>query len=83
MVPAETTPVAGQLGRMLLVVGGALVVAGLLLVLSERFPWLRLGRLPLDLSIEREGFRLFLPLGTSIVVSVVLSLVLWLLSRRG
>lgn len=74
---------AGQVGRMLLVVGGALVVVGLLLVLSERLPWLRLGRLPLDLSVEREGFRLYVPLGTSILVSLVLSLVLWLLSRRG
>jgi hypothetical protein len=68
---------------MLLVVGGALVVVGLLLVLSERFPWLRIGRLPLDVSIEREGFHLYIPLGTSILVSVALSLVLWLLSRRG
>lgn len=74
---------AGQIGRMLLVVGGALVAAGLLLVLSERVPWLRLGRLPLDFTVERDGFRLFIPLGTSILLSVVLSLVLWLLSRRG
>ncbi|WP_242392953.1 DUF2905 domain-containing protein [Anaeromyxobacter oryzisoli] len=72
-----------SLGRMLLVLGAILAGVGLLLVLSERFPWLRLGRLPGDLSVEREHYRFYFPLGTSILLSVILSLVLWLLGRRG
>jgi len=42
---------------------------------------LGLGRLPGDIVIERENFRLYLPLVTSLLVSIVLSLVLWLFNR--
>jgi Protein of unknown function (DUF2905) len=66
------------MGRWLIILGVVLVVAGLL------WPWLGklgLGRLPGDIVIERENFRLYLPITTSIVVSIVLSLILWLLNR--
>jgi hypothetical protein len=62
----------------LIILGVVLVVAGLL------WPWLGklgLGRLPGDIVIERENFRLYLPITTSILISIVLSLVLWLLNR--
>lgn len=72
-----------SLGRMLLVLGAILAAVGLLLVLSEKLPWLRIGRLPGDLTVERDRFRFYFPLGTSILLSVILSLVLWLLGRRG
>jgi len=55
-----------------------IAVAGLL------WPWiskLPLGRLPGDLVVDRPGFRFFAPFTTMIVVSVVLSLILWLLRR--
>lgn len=64
--------------RLLIAVGLALVAAGLL------WPWLSrlgLGRLPGDLVIRREGFTLYVPLVTSVIVSLVLTLVLWLLRR--
>ncbi len=64
--------------RWLIILGVVLVVTGLL------WPWLQklgLGRLPGDFVIERENFRLYIPLGTSLVVSVVLSVILWLLNR--
>jgi hypothetical protein len=73
----------GGLGRALIALGLLLVAAGVLLVVADRFPGLRIGRLPGDLSIERPGFRLYVPLATSLLVSIVLSLVLWLWSRRG
>jgi Protein of unknown function (DUF2905) len=72
----------GSLGRMLLGVAAILALLGLALVLAERFPGLRIGRLPGDLRIERGHFRLYFPLATSILVSILLSLVLWLLGRR-
>ncbi len=73
----------GSLGRLLVVAGLALALLGGLFLLAERFPGLRLGRLPGDLRVERGNFRLYFPLATSILVSVLLSLVLWLLGRRG
>lgn len=73
----------GSLGKLLVVLGAIVAGAGALLLLAERFPWLRIGRLPGDLSVERDGFRLYLPLGTSLLVSALLTLALWLLRRRG
>ena len=55
-----------------------LLLVGLIIFAAERFG---LGRLPGDIVIEREGFTLYLPLATSLVVSLGLTLVLWLLSR--
>jgi len=64
--------------RFLIILGLVLVVAGLLWPLAER---LNLGRLPGDFVLGRGSFRLYLPLATSLLISVVLSLVLWLMRR--
>jgi hypothetical protein len=66
------------MARWLIILGVVLILAGLL------WPWLTrlgLGRLPGDIVIERDGFRLYFPLMTSILVSLVLSLILWRLGR--
>ena len=70
------------LGKGLVVAGVCIALVGGLLLLADRFPWLRLGRLPGDISVQRDSFHFYFPLGTSILLSVVLSLVLWLLGRR-
>jgi hypothetical protein len=70
-----------SLGRVLLLAGALLIVVGLLVLLGER-GGLRLGRLPGDLRVERGNFRFYFPLATSIVLSVVLSLLFWLIGRR-
>jgi hypothetical protein len=65
-------------GRWLILLGIALVVLGI------AWPWLAklgLGRLPGDLRIEREGFGFYFPLTTSLIVSIVVSLLLWLFRR--
>ncbi len=62
--------------------GAVLAVIGLALIVAERFPGLRIGRLPGDIRVERGSFRFYFPLATSIVVSVVLTLLLWLFGRR-
>jgi hypothetical protein len=67
------------LGRPLIVVGVVLVGLGLLLSLGGKVPGL--GRLPGDIVIERAGFRLYLPLGTSLLLSLIVTGVLWLLRR--
>lgn len=66
------------IGKLLITAGVILLVAGLL------WPWLSklgLGRLPGDIAIKRDGFSFYFPITTSIIVSVVLSLILWLLRR--
>jgi hypothetical protein len=66
------------MGKMLIVLGLALAVLGAIWLVGER---LGLGRLPGDIVIEREGMRIYIPLMTSLIVSVGLSLLLWLFSR--
>ncbi len=62
-----------------------LIIAGIVAVaLGIAWPWLSrlgLGRLPGDLHVEREGFSFYFPLTTSIVVSIVVSLLVWLFRR--
>ena len=66
-------------GRLLVALGVALVVIGLIV---QAFPGLRPGRLPGDLSFSSGGLRVFIPIGTSIVLSILLTLALALFSRR-
>ena len=66
------------MSRFLIILGLALLALGLLWPIIDK---IGLGRLPGDIVIERENFRLYLPLGTSLLVSVVLSLVLRLINR--
>jgi hypothetical protein len=64
--------------RFLIMLGAVLVVAGL------AWPWLAklgLGRLPGDIHIEREGFSFHFPLMTCLLVSAVLTLLLWLFRK--
>jgi uncharacterized protein HemY len=68
------------LGKLLIVCGGILIIVGAAIVLLGKIPWL--GRLPGDIYIERRNFTFFFPLTTSVLISVILSLVVYLLSRR-
>lgn len=68
-----------NLGRTLLVLGACLILAGLVVLVAQK---LGLGRLPGDLVVERKGFRLYAPIATSILVSLLLTLFLNLFFRR-
>ena len=64
--------------RLLIVLGAILLAVGLL------WPWLHklgLGRLPGDIRIERDGFFFYFPLTTGLLISVVVTLILWLLRK--
>jgi hypothetical protein len=67
-----------NIGRILIIAGVILLAAGLLWPLLSR---LGLGRLPGDIAVERENFRFYFPLMTSLVISVVLTLLFWLFRR--
>jgi Protein of unknown function (DUF2905) len=69
------------LGRLLIVLGLVLVVAGLLLTYTNIFSSLKLGRLPGDISIKRESFSFYFPVTTCILVSLVLTLIVYLLRK--
>lgn len=71
------------IGRILLIVGGAIVVLGLILILSQHVPFL--GKLPGDILIKKDGFTFYFPVVTLLIVSilltVIISVILHFLSR--
>lgn len=69
-----------ELGKALLGLGVLLVIIGSVILLAARFG-IPLGRLPGDISYRGKNVSVFFPLGTSILVSVILSLILYLISR--
>ena len=64
--------------RSLIVIGLLIAAAGLAWPLLRRFPF---GRLPGDIHIIREGFSFHFPIVTSLIISVLVSLVIWFLRR--
>jgi len=71
---------AHDIGRMLVVFGLLIALVGVVLMLVGRVPWL--GRLPGDIHIQRGNWTFYFPLATSLLLSVVLTLILWILGRR-
>jgi hypothetical protein len=69
-----------DVGRMLVVLGVLLALAGVVLLLAGRVPWI--GRLPGDIHVQRGDWTFYFPLATSLLLSAVLTLVLWVLGRR-
>ncbi len=70
-----------SIGKTLIFLGAILILIGLLVTVGERLP-LRIGRLPGDIVIRGKNSVFYFPLATCVLLSVVLSLVLWLFSRR-
>jgi hypothetical protein len=71
-----------DLGKFLLVLGGVIIVVGTVLLLAGRFN-LPLGKLPGDIVYRGKNTVFYFPLATSILISLVLSLLFWLFSRRS
>ena len=70
------------IGKVLITFGVVFIGLGILLLYSDRLSFLRIGRLPGDVIYRRGNFTFYFPLVTSIVISVVLTLVFWLINRR-
>ena len=68
------------LGRILILAGAVLIGVGLAVLFADRIPLL--GRLPGDIRIERKGYGIYFPVVTCVAVSVVLTIILNLISRR-
>lgn len=69
-----------EIGKFLILIGIIIIIIGLILMLTTKVPLI--GRLPGDIVIERRNFVFYFPLGTSILLSIIISLIFYLLSRR-
>jgi len=66
-------------GKMLIVFGVIIVLAGIVLLMAPKIPWL--GKLPGDITYKGKGFTFYFPLGTCILLSILLSLILYLFRK--
>lgn len=73
--------VLNDIGKTLIVIGLSIAGLGALLWLAGK-AGIPLGRLPGDIRIEREGFKFYFPLATCLLISLVLTLLVWLLRKR-
>lgn len=67
------------MGKFFIIIGIVLIIVGLLMNFGSKIPYL--GKLPGDISIEKENFKFYFPITTSIIISIILTLVLYLISR--
>ncbi|OGW36486.1 MAG: hypothetical protein A2Y97_08780 [Nitrospirae bacterium RBG_13_39_12] len=68
------------IGRFLIIFGVVIIAIGGLLLLSGKIHWL--GRLPGDIIIQRKNFTFYFPLATSILISLLLTFIFWIIGRR-
>ena len=76
---ASKLGVVDGLGKLLMGLGAGLFFFGLVIVFAGKLGWLRLGRLPGDISVHRDGFSFYFPLVTCLLLSAIGTLVFWLI----
>ncbi|MGO9614339.1 MAG: DUF2905 domain-containing protein [Dissulfurispiraceae bacterium] len=69
-----------QIGKLVVIAGIVVIAVGGLIMLSGKIPWL--GRLPGDIIVQRKNFTFYFPLATSIILSLLLTFIFWLMGRR-
>jgi hypothetical protein len=69
-----------QFGKSLIIIGAVIIAIGLVLTLSGKIPWL--GRLPGDIVVQKKNFTFYFPLATSIILSLLLTLILWFIGKK-
>lgn len=69
----------GFIGKVLLIMGFVFTVTGIILLLTDKIPFL--GKLPGDIYIKKGNFTFYFPLVTSIVISIILTIIFWIIGR--
>ncbi|MCX7927727.1 MAG: DUF2905 domain-containing protein [Candidatus Omnitrophica bacterium] len=69
-----------ELAKILIILGSVIIILGLVLLVAHKIPFL--GRLPGDILIERKNFTFYFPLTTSLLLSLLLTIIFWIWSRR-
>jgi len=69
------------IGRLLIILGLVLIAMGLAITCSDSLSWLRLGRLPGDIRIKRDGFSFYFPLTTCLLISLLLTFIFYLFRK--
>ena len=67
-------------GKLFIFIGLLLVVIGIVFIVGNKIPFI--GKLPGDIAIERNNFNFYFPITTCIIISIILSLIFWLLGKK-
>jgi len=70
-------PFFREIGKLLLIFGGILILLGLFFTFGGKIPFL--GKLPGDIIIQRENFHFYFPLTTCILISLILTIIFWII----
>jgi len=67
-------------GKYIIIIGGAIIIIGILIYFfHDKLHWI--GRLPGDIRIEKENFHFYFPIATMIILSVLISAILWIIRK--
>jgi len=69
-----------HLGKVLIILGVIITAVGGLLLFSGKIPYM--GKLPGDILIQKKNYTIYFPLATSIIISLIITLIFWLIGRR-
>jgi uncharacterized protein HemY len=72
--------VVGDFGKLFIFIGLLLVVIGIVFIVGNKIPFI--GKLPGDIAIERNNFNFYFPITTCVIISIILSLIFWLLGKK-
>ena len=67
------------MGKFLIITGAIIILLGVIIYFSDRLPFI--SKLPGDIVVKRENFTFYFPLATSIVLSIIISIVLYLINK--
>ncbi len=71
---------ASDIGKIIIYFGVLLVVIGFIFMLGSKLPFI--GKLPGDIAVERKNYSFYFPVTTCIIISIILSFILWLFNKR-
>jgi hypothetical protein len=69
----------GGIGKILIIIGGIIIILGIITLIAGKIPFI--GKLPGDFSWKGKNWAVYFPLGTSILISIILSLIIWLIRK--
>jgi hypothetical protein len=69
----------GGIGKVLVIIGGIIMLLGVIVLITGKIPLV--GKLPGDFSLKGKNWSVYFPLGTSILISIILSLIIWLIRK--
>jgi hypothetical protein len=69
----------GEMAKVMILIGSLLIVVGLAILVFPRLPFV--GKLPGDILLKKENYTFYFPLATSIVISIIISLILYVINK--